>query len=71
MSARRMTVFFFSSPGSWPTPDRAPNPGQQLRRRLPGALGPEAGRKPFPEGPLCSGDGGLPLRGGGRGVFHN
>ncbi|XP_040084473.1 protein FAM131C [Oryx dammah] len=48
----------FSSPDSWPSPDEPPSPGRQLRPRLPGALGPEGGAGP--QGPLRSGDGGLP-----------
>ncbi|XP_068824631.1 LOW QUALITY PROTEIN: protein FAM131C [Capricornis sumatraensis] len=49
----------FSSPHGWPSPDEPPSPGRQLRPQLPGALGPEGGGA-RPQGPLCSGDGGLP-----------
>ncbi|KAG5214419.1 hypothetical protein R6Z07M_003569 [Ovis aries] len=58
----------FSSPDGWPSPDEPPSPGRQLRRRLPGALGPEAGAGP--QGPLRSGDGGLPCEEEDE-VFYN
>lgn len=52
------SLLAFSSPDAWPSPDEPPSPGWQLRPRLPGSLGPEAGARP--QGPLRSGDGGLP-----------
>lgn len=52
------SLLAFSSPDGWPSPDEPPSPGWQLRPRLPGSLGPEAGARP--QGPLRSGDGGLP-----------
>lgn len=58
----------FSSPDGWPSPDEPPSPGRQLRPRLPGALGPEAGAGP--QGPLRSGDGGLPCEEEDE-VFYN
>lgn len=58
----------FSSPDGWPSPDEPPSPGRQLRWRLPGALGPEAGAGP--QGPLRSGDGGLPCEEEDE-VFYN
>ncbi|KAI4544811.1 hypothetical protein MG293_005077 [Ovis ammon polii] len=58
----------FSSPDGWPSPDEPPSPGRQLQRRLPGALGPEAGAGP--QGPLRSGDGGLPCEEEDE-VFYN
>ncbi|XP_069435407.1 protein FAM131C isoform X2 [Ovis canadensis] len=58
----------FSSLDGWPSPDEPPSPGRQLRPRLPGALGPEAGAGL--QGPLRSGDGGLPCEEEDE-VFYN